>query len=140
MLLYKCTSCQEVIQCTKARLTCSTCSPPLILCTNCHVVQDYPPQHPDGASHSISVYQHSGYLPVPPSPPVRTQSVGGMYQAAPALPRRRPVPAVPDSEVPPRKPPRSTKQPEVEPGLDSGEPVSTPITTRSAATRHRAIS
>lgn len=74
MLLYKCTSCQEVIQCTKARLTCSTCSPPLTLCTNCYVVQDYPPQHPDSASHSISVYQHSGYLPVPPSPTFSTST------------------------------------------------------------------
>lgn len=127
MLLYKCTSCQEVIEATKARLTCSTCSPPpIILCTNCYVVQDYPPQHPDGASHSFSVYQHSGYLPVPP-PRVRTQSIGGMYKAAPAPPQRRPVPTVPDTEVPPRKPPRPSKQPEVEPEPGAGEQASIPL-------------
>ncbi|CEO58598.1 hypothetical protein PMG11_03310 [Penicillium brasilianum] len=121
MLLYKCTSCQEVIQVTKARLTCNTCSPTINLCANCYVVQDYPLQHPDGASHSLLVHQHSGYLPVPPPPPVRTQSVGGTYKAAPVPPRRRPVSAVPDTNVPPRMPPRPTKQPSVE---DADEPVS----------------
>ncbi|KAJ5176353.1 uncharacterized protein N7482_002230 [Penicillium canariense] len=126
MLLYKCTSCQEFIQVTKARLTCSTCSPPITLCANCYVVQDYPPKHPDGASHSLSVYQHSGYLPAPPPPPVRTQSVSGVYKAALVSPRRRPVSAVPDTEVPPRKPPRPTKQPEVQPEVGAGEPVSRP--------------
>lgn len=97
MLLYKCDSCNESIQVSKARLTCTTCTLPMTLCANCYLVQEYPQQHQDGAPHSLLLHPHSGYLPVPPPPPVRNQAAA----------RRRPGSAS-FSQVPPRKPPRPT--------------------------------
>ncbi|KKK21645.1 hypothetical protein ARAM_005249 [Aspergillus rambellii] len=121
MSLYKCVSCNEFIQATKARLLCASCAPPMTLCANCYVVQNYPPQHQDGSSHSLSLYKHSGFLPTPPPPPPRTQSVRYTHRSSPS--RRRPVSAA-YSEVPPRKPPRPT-QPETtrEPESNEGVPI-----------------
>ncbi|KAL4866102.1 hypothetical protein BDV12DRAFT_139842 [Aspergillus spectabilis] len=107
MSLYKCVSCNDQIQPTKPRLSCATCMPRMTLCANCYVVQNYSPQHQDDVSHPISLYAHSGFLPVPPPPPPRTQSIRGPN----GPPRRRPISAA-YNEVPPRKPPRPTN-PEV---------------------------
>ncbi|KAL4800906.1 hypothetical protein BDV19DRAFT_352306 [Aspergillus venezuelensis] len=113
MSLYKCTSCNELIQTTKARLTCASCAPRLTLCANCYVVQDFPPPHQtDGdGSHEIELYRHSGFLPAPPPPPPRQQPVRSLSTSfAPSYgpPRRRPTVAG-YSDVPPRKPPRPVR-------------------------------
>lgn len=107
MSLYKCVSCDEFIQATKARLSCSSCIPRMTLCANCYVVQDYPPPHQDDTSHPVSLHRHSGFLPVPPPPPPRAQPVRSLSNSF-GLPRRRPISAA-YSDVPPRKPPRPPK-------------------------------
>ncbi|KAL4940036.1 hypothetical protein BDV06DRAFT_230665 [Aspergillus oleicola] len=115
MSLYKCTSCNELIQTTKARLSCASCTPRLTLCANCYVVQDYPPQHQaDGdGSHEVELHRHSGFLPVPPPPPPRAQPVRSMstsFRPSYGPPQRRPTAAgYSYSDVPPRKPPRPVK-------------------------------
>ncbi|KAL6236666.1 hypothetical protein BDW75DRAFT_229317 [Aspergillus navahoensis] len=109
MSLYKCTFCNEPIQPTRPRLSCASCIPRMTLCANCYVVQNYPPQHQDDESHSISLHIQSGFLPVPPPPPPRVQPVSRSLSAY-AVPSRRPVStANACSDVPPRKPPRPTK-------------------------------
>ncbi|KAL5003092.1 hypothetical protein BDV10DRAFT_180783 [Aspergillus recurvatus] len=108
MSLYKCTSCNEPIQPTRPRLSCASCAPRTTLCANCYVVQNYPPQHQDDESHSISLHIQSGFLPVPPPPPPRAQPVSRSLSAY-GPPRRRPISTNTYSDVPPRMPPRPTK-------------------------------
>ncbi|KAL4807862.1 hypothetical protein BDV18DRAFT_159072 [Aspergillus unguis] len=103
--LYKCTSCNEPIPATKARLSCSSCTPRITICANCYVVQDYPPLHADDA-HSISLHRHSGFLPIPPPPPPRSQTQPTRSPSSYGPPRRRPISTPVYSDVPPRKPPR----------------------------------
>lgn len=104
--LYRCTSCNELIQPTKARLSCASCAPRLTLCANCYVVQNYPLQHQENPSHSILLHAKSGFIPIPPPPPPpQSQSVRSPYVPA----QRRPIPiSNRDSNTPPRKPPRPT--------------------------------
>ncbi|KAL4980274.1 hypothetical protein BDW66DRAFT_72673 [Aspergillus desertorum] len=109
MSLYKCTTCNDLIQPAKPRLSCPSCTPRMTLCANCYVLQDYPPQHQDDESHSISLHIHSGFLPVPPPPPPRTQPISRSLSSY-GPPHRRPIPPVKAySDVPPRKPPRPTR-------------------------------
>ncbi|KAL4819518.1 hypothetical protein BDW67DRAFT_154763 [Aspergillus spinulosporus] len=109
MSLYKCTSCNEVIQSTRPRLSCASCTPRMTLCANCYVVGIYPSQHQDDESHSISMHIQSGFLPVPPPPPPRIQLVSRSLSVY-APPRRRPIPTTNTySDVPPQMPPRPTK-------------------------------
>lgn len=72
--LYRCTSCNELIQPTKARLSCASCAPRLTLCANCYVVQNYPLQHQENPSHSILLHAKSGFIPIPPPPPPHNRS------------------------------------------------------------------
>lgn len=129
MSLYKCTSCNELIQPMKARLSCASCAPRITLCANCYVVQSYPSQHQDDPSHAVSLHTHSGFLPVPPPPPPRAQSVRSPH----CPPRRRPVSvSYRDSDVPPRKPPRPTNpKPRSEEPVEDTGPV-TPMSTKPA--------
>ncbi|KAL4928759.1 uncharacterized protein BDV17DRAFT_281834 [Aspergillus undulatus] len=122
MSLYKCTSCNELIQPTKARLSCASCAPRMTLCANCYVVQVYPPQHQDNSSHEVLLHKHSGFLPVPPPPPPRSQPVRSMSTSY-APTRRRPVSVAP-SDVPPRKPPRPARP---ETRSEVGEIEGTPV-------------
>ncbi|OJI98936.1 hypothetical protein ASPVEDRAFT_38396 [Aspergillus versicolor CBS 583.65] len=79
----------------------------MTLCANCYVVQDYPPQHQDDASHPVLLHRYSGFLPVPPPPPPRSQPVRSPSNSY-GPPRRRPISGA-YSDVPPRKPPRPPK-------------------------------
>ncbi|KAL4912393.1 hypothetical protein BDW62DRAFT_194659 [Aspergillus aurantiobrunneus] len=124
MSLYKCSSCDGPIQATRARLSCASCTPRMTLCANCYVVQDYPPQHQDDASHSILLHRHSGFLPVPPPPPPRAQPVRSLSTSY-GPPRRRPVSAA-NNDVPPRKPPRPTKSETTEAEEVEDVPVTPP--------------
>ncbi|GIC86283.1 uncharacterized protein Aud_002651 [Aspergillus udagawae] len=128
--LYKCTSCNELIQPTKARLSCASCVPRITLCANCYVVQNYPSQHQDDPSHAISLHAHSGFIPVPPPPPPRAQSVRSPH----CPPRRRPVSVSNrDSDVPPKKPPRPTNpEPRSEEPVENTVPA-TPMSMKSAS-------
>ncbi|KAL3493156.1 hypothetical protein BJX62DRAFT_235470 [Aspergillus germanicus] len=125
--VYKCTTCTEIIQPTKPRLSCPTCAPKVHLCAACYVVQEYPAQHVDeDPAHEMLLFKHSGFLPIPPPPPPRSRPQAPIHvpvrhpvpppplSAPPApslngpstaMPRRRPTSAS-YSEVPPRKPPR----------------------------------
>ncbi|KAL4778588.1 hypothetical protein BJX76DRAFT_342824 [Aspergillus varians] len=108
MTLYKCISCDDLIQATKARLSCASCTPRMTLCANCYILQNYPPQHQNDDSHPVSLHKHSGFLPVPPPPPPRAQPITRSLSTSYGPPRRRPMSAA-YSDVPPRKPPRPTK-------------------------------
>ncbi|KAL4950632.1 hypothetical protein BDW69DRAFT_171659 [Aspergillus filifer] len=134
MSLYKCTSCNELIQTTKARLTCASCAPRLTLCANCYVVQDFPEQHlTDGdVAHEVELHRHSGFLPAPPPPPPRQQpvrSTSTSYAPSYGTPRRRPTVAG-YSDVPPRKPPRPVRLETTNESEEVDTEATTPLPSR----------